>query len=133
VKLCRATQSNKTGLPDAASVIVLIRDSNDLSDSHDQDDYESLSGNDEKPKKKALAKKQKHKSKSGKGLRIRKIRHNPATCPDKPGSNKPRAIIDPGTELDIIGGVGWSVISMMEDQSALLDSRRNGWVHITAG
>jgi hypothetical protein len=39
---------------------------------------------------------------------------------------KPRAIIDPGTEVDVIGGVGWQVLSKVDNQVAQLDGALEG-------
>jgi hypothetical protein len=43
-----------------------------------------------------------------------------------PRIKKPRAIIDPGTEVDVIGGVGWKVLSKMDNQVAQLDGALEG-------
>ena len=32
----------------------------------------------------------------------------------------PRLIIDPGTEIDVIGGVGWSILNVVDGKTANL-------------
>jgi hypothetical protein len=125
VKL-RRTHTSRRGIPDA-SVVVSMKDSDDSSGSDDHDDDSSQSDNDETPNKnKALAKKKKTKSKGKKARRFKRLRRNPVTRQGRPGSDKPRAIIDPGTELDVIGGVGWRVLSTLDNQSAYLDGALEG-------
>ena len=40
--------------------------------------------------------------------------------------DKPRAIIYPGTVVDVIGGVGWHVLTCLENQEAKLDGALEG-------
>jgi hypothetical protein len=45
---------------------------------------------------------------------------------DTQGSKKPRSIINPGTEVDVMGGVGWKVLSKVGNQVAQLDGDLEG-------
>jgi hypothetical protein len=82
------------------------------------DDDDSTSGQDEEStKKKTPARKKKKQKKS---------RRNPISWRGRTRIEKPRAIIDPGTEVDVICGVGLKVLSKIDTQVAQLDGALEG-------
>jgi hypothetical protein len=103
VRIRQTTATAKSGIPDTA-VIVSMCDSDESMDSDDDGDDESLYDHDEKPKiaKKTKKKQSVGKPKGNKGRRTRKIRRNPISRRGRPGEEKPRAIIDPSAELDVV-------------------------------
>jgi hypothetical protein len=42
------------------------------------------------------------------------------------GNEQPRGIIDPGTEIDVIGGPGWHILSKIENLNTQLDGALTG-------
>jgi hypothetical protein len=49
-----------------------------------------------------------------------KSRRNPVSRRGRTSKDKPRGIIDPGTEIDVIGGAGWHVLSTLDNMTAQL-------------
>jgi hypothetical protein len=95
-----------------------MKDSDDSIDGDGNDDDDSTSGQDEESTKKKTPERKKKKQK--KSLR------NPISRRGRTRIEKPRAIIAPGTEVDVIGGVGWKVLSKIDNQVAQLDGALEG-------
>ena len=96
-----------------------MKDSDDSIDVDENDDDDSTSGQDEKSttNKKTTTRNKKKQKKS---------RWNPVSRRGRTGNDKPRGIIDPGTEIDVIGSVGWKVLSKVDNQYAQLDGALKG-------
>jgi hypothetical protein len=117
VTVMRQTRTENAGIPDT-SVTTSMKDSDDSIDGDGNDDDDSTSGQDEEStKKKTPARKKKEQ---------KKARRNPISRRGRTRIEKSRAIIDPGTEVDVIGGVGWKVLSKVDNQVAQLDGALEG-------
>jgi hypothetical protein len=86
-------------------------DDNDTRLGRDEDSAEEVKKDPPKKRKKPKTKKPKKKG----------CRRNPVSRRGRTGIEKPRGIIDPGTEIDVIGGPGWHVISQIDNMNAQLD------------
>jgi hypothetical protein len=62
----------------------------------------------------------------GKRKNKRKARRNPISRHGRTRIEKLWAIIDPGTEVDVIGSVGWKVFSKVDNQVAQPDGALEG-------
>jgi hypothetical protein len=94
-----------------STVTVSMKDKEDEKESEDEnDDEETKSGHDKVSK-----------TKRKRWTRNKKSRRSPLSRRGRTGIEKPRAIIDPGTEIDVIGGVGWHVLNKVDNMDAQLD------------
>jgi hypothetical protein len=130
----RRTTTAASGVPEATtanlgSVIqISMKDNDDSGDSEsgdDEDDDNSKSESIEPPKKKAKNGKAKRKRRQKSTLKGRRNR-NPVSRRGRTELEKPRGIIDPGTEIDVIGGVGWLVLSAIDNTCAQLEGALAG-------
>jgi hypothetical protein len=117
VKVMRQTFTENTRIPET-SVTISMKDSEDSIDGDGNDDNDSTSGQDEKSTKKKTPARKKKKQK--------KACQNPISRHGCTRIDKLRAIINPGTKLDFIGGVGWKVLSKVDNQVAQLDGALEG-------
>ena len=134
VKVVRRTTTAPSGTKDApannsgSTITVDMKDVDDdeLNSGDENDDEENTSGQDEpsveESKKKRKSKKQRKKQPS----KNKSIRRNPISRRGRTGIDLPRGIIDPGTEIDVIGGIGWHVLSKVDNMSAQLDGALAG-------
>jgi hypothetical protein len=119
---------------DSGSIITIsMKDKNngDESESEDENDNdEKKSGTDEHSAAEAKQSKPPKKKKKGKRqqpkARKMKLRRNPICRRGRTWIDKPRGIIDPGTEIDVIGGPGWHVLSKIDNMNAQLDGALTG-------
>jgi hypothetical protein len=113
----RRTHTENTGIPET-SVTISMKDSDDSMDGDGNDDDNYTSGHDDESTKK--------KTPARKNKKQKKARRNPISRRGHTRINKPRAIINPGTQGDVIGGVGWKVLSKVDNQVAQLDGALEG-------
>ena len=92
------------------------------SDSDDDDSVEEKADlNETSVAKKQDAKKRKtkgNKKLASKASKKAKARRNPRSRRGR-GTDRPRAIIDPGSDFNIIGGVGWEVLSSVNKSTRI--------------
>jgi hypothetical protein len=92
----------------------------------DQGDNNMTSGQDEKSvAAEKPPKKKKSKRKQPKTIKA-KLHRNPVSRRGRTGKEKPRGGIDPGTEINVIGGPGWQVLSKTDNLNARLDGALSG-------
>ena len=115
----RRTKQEEVG--NDPGIIVSMRSTDDDTSSGDEQDDESSDQEQEERR----YKKRRAKFKSG-NKRRPKGRRNPILRRGVNSPEKPRAIIDPGTEVDVIGGVGWHVLTRLENHKAQLDGALEG-------
>jgi hypothetical protein len=108
----RRTRTENAGIPDT-SVTISMKDSDNSIDGDGNDDDDSTSGQDEESTKK--------KTPARKKIKQKKACRKPISWRGRTRIEKPRAIIDAGTEVDVIGGVGWKFLSKVDSQVAQLD------------
>ena len=134
VKVVRRTITAPSGTKDApannsgSTITIDMKDDNDdeLGSGDKNDDEDDTSGQDEpsveesKKEKKSKKKRKKQPTMTG-SLCGSPISHYGCT-----GIDKPRGIIDPGTEIDVIGGTGWHVLSQVDNMNVQLDGALAG-------
>jgi hypothetical protein len=122
-----ATQPSGTSNGKNASSTVHISmkdDDEDESKSGDEnDDNEDRSGQDEISEEEVQVDKPRKKKKKQSKARHDKSRRNAVSRRGRTGKEKPRGNIYPGTEIDVIGGTGWHVVSTLScfNMTAQLD------------
>ncbi|GKY93620.1 hypothetical protein MPSEU_000329400 [Mayamaea pseudoterrestris] len=135
----RLTKTASRGLKDS-TVVVRIKDSDDegststaSDDDGNMDDtkdtHESSAAKTARASRKRKAKGKKklaNSVKDSKEKKPKKTRRNPRSRRGR-STDRPRAIIDPGSEVHIIGGVGWEVISQV-NKSTQVDGALPGMV-----
>ena len=117
----RRTRTQVKGTPESA-IKVSMKDGDDdgsESDDSDSDDESSVKGGN------ASSKKTRSKSASKSKKRAKKARRFAQTRRGR-SDGKPRVIIDTGTDLEVIGGVGWKVLSQVDEKTAKLDGALAG-------
>jgi hypothetical protein len=117
MEVMRRTCTENAGIPDT-SVTISMKDSDHSIEGDGNYDENSTSGQDEESTKKQTPARKKKKQK--------KALLNPISRRGRTRIEKPRAIIDPGTEVDVIGSVGWKVLSKVDNQVAQLDGALEG-------
>jgi hypothetical protein len=126
------TIKNLDGGKDSSSTITIsMKDKDDHGEPESEDDKgdnDTTSSQDEKslaadkpPKKK----KKKSKWKQPKTIK-EKLHWNPVSRCGRMGKEKSRGLIDPGTEINVIGGPGWHVLSKIDNMNAQLDGALTG-------
>jgi hypothetical protein len=102
-------------------------DDDDESHSGDEhDDEDATSGQGEKSVEEVKKDKTPKKKKRNQPTKSRSNCRNPISQRGRTGINKPRGIIDPETEIDVIGGPGWHVLSQIDNMNAQLDGALAG-------
>jgi hypothetical protein len=114
----------------SSTITVSMKDKDDDDESEyedDQGDNDTTSGQDEKSvaAEKPPKKKEKYKRKQPKTIKA-KLHRNPVSRRGCMGKEKPRGVIDPGIEIDVIGGPGWQVLSKIDNLNAQLDGALTG-------
>jgi hypothetical protein len=119
----------KDGKNTSSTITISMKDDDDSGepDSGAENSEDSISsGQDERSIEEVhVDKPRKKKWKKPKARQV-KSRRNPISRRGRTGIEKPRGIIDPGTEIDVIGGTGWHVLSTIDNMNAQLDGALAG-------
>jgi hypothetical protein len=114
VKKARRTATGESGLK-SNTATVGFKDDSDADDSSDASD-ESDDSKESPAKSRNGSSKSKKK---GKKSSAKRKRHNPVARRGYATSEKPKGIIDPGTDFEVIGGVGWEVLTKLNRTTCL--------------
>jgi hypothetical protein len=120
----RRTKTSSTGLNDYNSVSRSVvpqvhlkssdEDDNDASD--EQEEYDSDIDN------KSTSKTSKKQQRNKKTRKLKIGRRNPVVRRGRADNETPRVVLDEGTELEVIGGIGWTVLEELSKSASM-----GGW------
>ncbi|GKY95847.1 hypothetical protein MPSEU_000545300 [Mayamaea pseudoterrestris] len=118
----RQTKTKLTGLGDSA-LKVFLKDEDEHAEDSCSDDEDDGVNEQADQNESSVSKSLRRRKKATKKLAT-KTRRNPRSRRGR-SADRPRAIIDPGSEINIIGGVGWEVIAAV-NMSARVDGALTG-------
>ncbi len=121
-KKVRRTKTHVSGSPESSIKVSMKDEDNDDDFSADDSD-----GEDDSVGQEATSRKKSKQTGSAK-KKAKKARRFTRTRRGRMDSNKPRVIVDTGTDLEVIGGAGWKVLSRVNNKVAQLDGALAGMI-----